>query len=117
MATGRKKILILEDEGLIAMMLEDLVRDLGLAPVVAGTIDDALKVIDGGEIDLAILDYKIRDQNSAPVALTLRHRSIPFIVCSGLNGDGMTGAFDGAPRLGKPFQDSDLRAAIFAALA
>jgi CheY-like chemotaxis protein len=112
-----KTILILEDEPLIAISMEDLVRELGHEPITAGDIDSALRLLDSGAIDLGILDFTIRDRDSGPVASALQQRRIPFIVCSGRELERLAGAFQSAPHLAKPFGDAAFKSAIISALS
>ena len=103
--TSATNILIVEDEPLIAMMLEDFVDVLGHR--VAGTADSvaaALPLVEAGGIDVAILDVNLRGgERSWPVADALADQGVPIIFASG-GGDGdIVDRHRGAPRLDKPF--------------
>jgi DNA-binding response OmpR family regulator len=104
MSTPRR-ILIVEDEPLIAMMLEDFL-DM-LEREVAGTADNvaaALAVIDENEIDAAILDVNLRaGEQSWPIADRLAGKGIPFILATGGAGDMIAEPFRDRPILAKPF--------------
>jgi DNA-binding response OmpR family regulator len=104
MSTPRR-ILIVEDEPLIAMMLEDFL-DM-LEREVAGTADNvaaALAVIDAHEIDAAILDVNLRaGEQSWPIADRLAGKGIPFILATGGAGDMIAEPFRDRPVLSKPF--------------
>jgi DNA-binding response OmpR family regulator len=104
MSTPRR-ILIVEDEPLIAMMLEDFL-DM-LEREVAGTADNvaaALAVIDENEIDAAILDVNLRaGEQSWPIADRLAGKGIPFILATGGAGDMIAEPFRDRPVLSKPF--------------
>jgi DNA-binding response OmpR family regulator len=100
-----RRILIVEDEPLISMMLEDFL-DL-LEREVAGTadnVDAALAVIDGGGVDAAILDVNLRaGEQSWPIADRLAGKGIPFILATGGAGDMIAEPFRDRPVLSKPF--------------
>lgn len=103
--TAPMNVLLVEDEPLIAMMLEDFVDVLG--HTVAGTADcvaAALPLVAAGGIDVAILDVNLRGgERSFPVADALAEQGVPIIFASG-GGDGdIAERHRGAPRLDKPF--------------
>jgi len=104
--TSTKRILIVEDEPLISMVLEDFLD--ALDHQVAGTADcvaAALAQIDDGAApDAAILDVNLRDgEQSWPVAEALAERSIPFILATGGPGDSVPEQWRDRPVLAKPF--------------
>ncbi len=103
--TGPQQILIVEDEPLIAMMLEDFLDVLGKRS--AGTADcvaAALALIEQAQIDAAILDVNLRGgEISTPVAEVLAKRNIPFVFATGGSGDSVDDRFRDRPRLMKPF--------------
>ena len=78
---GARSILIVEDEPLIAMMLEDFLLSLGHE--VSGSCDSvrsALEAIDTVAFDLAILDVNLKGENVWPVATALREKGTPFVL-------------------------------------
>src|SRR5689334_23497704 len=82
--SGQRSILIVEDEPLIAMMLEDFLDSLGHK--VSGTCDTvkcALDEVEKGGFDLAILDVNLKGENVWPVATRLRERNVPFVIATG----------------------------------
>jgi CheY-like chemotaxis protein len=103
--TAPKHILIVEDEPLIAMMLEDFLEVLDQS--VAGSVDSvatALGRIDGGGIDAAILDVNLRGgEKSTPVAEALDAAGIPFVFATGGSDDSVDQRFRDRPVLQKPF--------------
>ncbi|WP_174284695.1 response regulator [Sphingomonas bacterium] len=103
--TSPKRILVVEDEPLIAMMLEDFLEILDKD--VAGTADSvasALALIQTGNVDAAILDVNLRGgEKSAPVADALAARGIPFVFATGGSADSELGLHSDRPRLQKPF--------------
>jgi DNA-binding response OmpR family regulator len=104
MSTARR-ILVVEDEPLIAMMLEDFLDMLGHE--VAGTadcVDGALSAIDAGKPDVVILDVNLRDGETCwPVADRLAERDVPFVLATGGSGDSIVEQHRDRPTLGKPF--------------
>jgi CheY-like chemotaxis protein len=99
------RILLVEDEGLVAMMLEDLVEDLGcqLAGSLA-SVGEALAWIDaGGEADAALLDVNLGGEQVFPVAEALKARGVPFAFTTGY-GETHDPRFKDAILLGKPIR-------------
>lgn len=103
--SGPARILIVEDEPLISMMLEDFLDALDRE--VAGTADNcaqAIERIDQGGIDAAILDVNLRGgEQSWPIAERLAALGVPFILATGGSGDMIAEAFRDRPILAKPF--------------
>ena len=99
------RILVVEDEPLIAMMLEDFLDILGHAVVgAADNVGDALTAIDARELDAAILDVNLRDGETCwPVADKLVERGIPFVLATGGSGNSIAERYRNRPTLGKPF--------------
>lgn len=97
-------VLVIEDEPLIAMMIEDFIDLLGHE--LAGNCDsvaDALIRVEEGGFDVAILDVNLRDGACWPVADLLKTRGIGFVVASGGHVDPPPAAHAGAHQLAKPF--------------
>jgi DNA-binding response OmpR family regulator len=108
------RILIVEDEPLIAMMLEDFVDALdhqvaGLADCIAA----AMPLVEAGAFDAAILDVNLRGgEHCWPVADALRAAGKPFLLASGGNADGAPEVHRTAPMLAKPYTMDGVRAAL-----
>lgn len=100
-----RSILIVEDEPLIAMMLEDFLDLLGHGVAgTAETVADALGAIEAGGVEGAILDLNLRGgEQSTPVADALAARGIPFMFATGGSGDQIPPAHRDRPTLAKPF--------------
>ena len=112
---AKPRILILDDEPLIAMMLQDCLVDLGCEAVgPAYTVEAALALLEGDVVDGAILDVKLAGADSYPVALALQRRSIPFVFATGQGADGIDPRFKSAAILSKPFDFKAVQAAIAA---
>lgn len=115
--SASRSILIVEDEPLIAMMLEDFLESLGHK--VAGTCDtvkEALGHIEKGGFDLAILDVNLKGENVWPVASLLREKKVPFVIATGGHVDPPPVEFNDAPVIEKPYTVDRVTPAIEAAL-
>jgi CheY-like chemotaxis protein len=112
------RILIVEDETMIAMMVEDFLEDLGWDVVGwAGGTERALAMAQDAEIDAALLDINLRGQDTFAVADILSERHIPFVFATGYGTDGVADRFRGVPTLTKPFQRDELGHALQLAMA
>ena len=103
------RILLVEDDGLVAMMLEDLLEDLGcqLAGSIA-SVGEALAWIEaGGEADAALLDVNLGGEPVFPVAEALRARGVPFAFTTGY-AQSHDSRFREAPFIGKPIRPDRL---------
>jgi CheY-like chemotaxis protein len=111
-----KRILLVEDEFLIALTVEDALVDLG-AVVVGPTsnIQDAILLAERETIDAAILDVNINGQSSDAVAEILTNRDIPFVFATGYGAAGLE-RFK-VPVLDKPYTAEKLAAALERAMA
>lgn len=108
-----RRILIVEDESLIAMLLEDLLADIGYTVVAAvPNVDQALTMLATEAVDLAIVDVNLGGTPSFPVADALAKRGIPFLFTTGYGQRGLPEHFAARPVLQKPFRRVDLEAAL-----
>jgi CheY-like chemotaxis protein len=104
------RILVLEDEPLIAVMVQGWLTELGCATVgPAYTVASALALIEQAPLDGAILDVSIGDQDSSAVAEALRRKGVPFAAATGRAPDGLSAAYAGAPSLPKPYDFAAMR--------
>ena len=96
-STGRS-ILIVEDEPLIAMMLEDFLESLGHIVVAScDNVGDALKAVVEDGFEVAILDVNLKGETVWPVAAELRARGVPFVIASGGHVDPPPAEFANVP--------------------
>jgi len=108
-----KKILVVEDEVLIAMVMADQLREAGFDVVEACSMVEAEAVIAGSlDLQLAILDLDLKGHSTAPLAAKLRSKGVPFMVCSGSQVEDVTGIFANVTTLSKPYQDAELLGAV-----
>ncbi|GGE20174.1 response regulator [Aureimonas endophytica] len=113
-----KRVLIVEDEMLVAMNLEDTLTDLGLH--VAGTamqLGPALELARDSAIDVAVLDINLHGGRSYPVADILLQRGVPFVFATGYGHTEGETAYERIPVVTKPYRTIDLETALIAALA
>ena len=108
-----KRILVVEDEMLIALLFEDLLADFDCAVVgPALNINQALEFAQAAIIDAAILDVNLGGDSSFPVADILRRRNVPLIFASGYGSVGLPSEWQGRPLLPKPFVADDVAAVL-----
>ncbi len=106
---AKRRILVVEDEMLIGMLLEDMLGDLGheVAAVVP-RLKDALAAVERETFDLAILDVHLHGESAFPVAEALIARGVPFVFATGYGERGLPETYRGRPVLQKPFAKDDL---------
>ena len=115
--TQVRRVLIIEDEMLIALMLQDMLEDVGLTvEAIANSLASGLEVAARADVQLAILDVNLNGEEAYPIAELLRGRGIPFIFSTGYGAGNLRADFASVPQLVKPYQQDSLRAAIDAAL-
>jgi DNA-binding response OmpR family regulator len=113
------RVLVLEDETLVSMMVEDMLLDLGcevLGPF--AKLDQALEFVgkaDGG-IDAALLDVNLGGIRSFPMAEALADKGVPFVFTTGYDESGLPDAWRGRPTLRKPFMMGEMADALRKAL-
>src|SRR3954467_13189359 len=99
------RILIIEDNSMIRMLLEDMLETLGYAVAgEAAQIDEALEAAKTATFDAAILDVDLAGKSCEPVAQALAARQIPFVFATGYGAQALPEAFRDRPTLKKPFQ-------------
>ena len=118
LAQARPRVLVVEDEYLIRMLLEDMLDELGydLAAGV-GTISEASEVATTGDFHAAILDVNLDGQEIYPVADILASRGLPFVFVTGYGERSLPDPHRGRPALQKPFQADQLKNALADLLA
>jgi CheY-like chemotaxis protein len=110
-----KRVLIVEDESLISMLLEDMVADLGgVVAASASQLGRALEIVNGSDIafDLAVLDVNLGGQEAFPVADVLVERGVPFAFSTGYGASGLPEPWRGRPTLQKPFTEEQVRSVL-----
>ena len=106
-------ILLVEDNALVRLMIAAMVEELGHRVVAqAGTLDEARRLAETAEFDIALLDINLSDQSVAPVAEIIEMRGLPFLFVTGNQTSGLPERLKGKPLLSKPFVASTLGAFI-----
>lgn len=107
------RVLVVEDEALVAMLLEDMLADLGCTVVgPASRIPAALDLVAEGNFDVVILDLNLAGDEVYPVAEALERRNIPYVIATGYGTEGVREPFRSRPMLRKPFRRTDLEQAL-----
>ena len=113
----RPRVLLLEDEGGVALLIEDMLEELGCEVVEsAARLSRAVEAARKTAIDLAVLDVNVGGETSFDFARQLGERGIPFLFSTGYGDGGIPDEFRDRPVVGKPFAMSDLRKALTEAL-
>jgi CheY-like chemotaxis protein len=113
-----KRVLVVEDELMIRMLLEGMLEDLGHTVAgQAGSIEEALALAKQAEFDVALLDVNLNGKPITPVVAVLAARGVPFVFASGYGQRGVPEEYRDSPALQKPFQAEALAAALQAATA
>lgn len=108
-----RRILVLDDEPLIAMLIQEWLAELGcetLGP--AGSVAAALDLIEDTALDGAILDVSLGGENCYSVADVLHQRQVPFAFATGRDAGAIDGRFQGALLLPKPFDLDAIRRVV-----
>ncbi|MGH6728430.1 MAG: response regulator [Pseudolabrys sp.] len=112
------RLLVVEDEYLIRMLLEDMLAELGYAVTAAvGSMAEAKDRAAHGDIDGAILDVNLDGEESYPVAEILAQRGLPFVFVTGYGERNLPESYRDRSALQKPFQAEQLSVALAELLA
>jgi CheY-like chemotaxis protein len=108
-----KRILVVEDEAIIAAFVEDILDDLGATVVgPAYSVTQALKLASAETLDAALLDVNVRDESIVPVRDTLRRRGIPFVFATGYGAERARDVTGDAPVVDKPYSRERIARAL-----
>jgi CheY-like chemotaxis protein len=114
----RARLLVVEDEYLIRMLVEDMLGDLGYEVATAvGTFDEAAEQASKGDFEGAILDVNLDGREIYPVADILTKRGLPFLFVTGYGERSLAPPYQDHMALPKPFQSEQLKAALVKLLA
>lgn len=88
-----RRVMIVEDDPVVAMVVEDTLRGMGLETLVNLSLLDALTELEASDIDAALIDMGLRGENAHPIVLALIACEIPFVVMSGMDQPKLTAEF------------------------
>lgn len=111
-----KRVLLIEDEFLVAAMLTDVLEDAGavvLGP--AANLADGLRMAVAGEFDVAVLDWNLDGERSDPIARTLMAHGAPFLISTGYGA--VAEEFSAIPLLSKPYDTAGIVARLMALMS
>lgn len=113
-----RRVLLVEDEALVAMLLETILEEMGCVAVgPAATVEDGLAMVaDPAPLDAALLDVNVAGQLVFPIAEALKARGVPFVFSTGYSEGGMPEAWRGHATIHKPFTEDAIREALMKAL-
>lgn len=112
----RRKALVVEDEVIISFLVEDLLSEFSCDVSLAANVPSALKLLDEGKPDFAVLDVNVGDEMVFPVAERLKKAGVPFIFTTGYGRGGLPREWADRPVLQKPYDASTLSEALAALL-
>lgn len=116
-SAARRSVLLVEDEVMIRMMVADMLEEIGyIIAAESGDIDDAVRLVQTTDFDIAILDVNVNGKVITPVAEAVQLRGLPFIFATGYGAQGLPEKFRDRPALQKPFQIETLARTIEATL-
>jgi CheY-like chemotaxis protein len=99
-----RRILVVEDEMFVAMLVEDLLADLGCQVVgPAASVEEALRLLNGAALDGALLDVNLGEEKVYPVAEALRRTQVPYVFVTGYGTSGLEQPYRNDPTIQKPF--------------
>lgn len=112
------RVLLVEDDGLVAMLVEDMLDELGFAFAGnPGSVAEGLTAVGQGGFDVAVLDLNLNGERVYPVADALMAAGVPFVFATGYGAAEVPEAYRRWPVAAKPFRLDDLETALKTALA
>ena len=106
----KRRVLVVEDEVIVGMLVEDMLSELGFEVVALSThLDEAVEFARTLDIDVAVLDVNLNGRMSYPVADMLKSRGVPFLFATGYGAKILVPPHNGTPTLQKPFKIDDLQ--------
>lgn len=113
MTARARRAFVVEDEVLVGMMIEEMLRELGYELVALSThLDEALALATTAQFDVALLDINLNGRQSFPVADAIRARGLPVLFATGYGNRILGPAYRDAPILQKPFSLEELQQAL-----
>ncbi len=116
MTDANRRVLIVEDEMFVAILLEDMLAELGYQVAgIASRVSTALPLVETLDFDLAILDVNLAGEMSFPVADAIAEKGLPYLFATGYGRPGIAPTHAHRPVLSKPFSSGELQTAIASA--
>ena len=112
-----RTILMVEDEMLVAMMLEDILQDAGCTVICAGHLEQATLLARERDLDAAVLDENLHGLRSYPAADALAARAIPFVFATGYGDKDLRERYPGCRVIAKPYKGVDVVVALAAVIS
>jgi DNA-binding response OmpR family regulator len=110
MTSGKgKRVLLVEDDPVVAMVVEDTLRDMGLEVFVDLSLVDALGDVESGEFDAAVVDVGLRGEDARAVMVALKEQGVPFMVMSGGDLTTLASEFPAVRMISKPLDMHSLQ--------
>src|SRR5215470_16686735 len=107
------RVLVIEDESMVAMLLEDTLAEIGCEVIgVASRFDDAVAKARLLSFDIAILDVNLNGRNTFSIADWLAEQGVSFVISTGYGRTGLPASLQTAPLLQKPYRQRDLVRAL-----
>jgi CheY-like chemotaxis protein len=107
------RVLVVEDEILIAELMADLLETAGCSVVGPfPQIAEALRAAEAEQFDTALVDIDLAGSRSYPIADALIKRNLPFVFLTGYGRGGLPAQYAKRPIVGKPFQSQDILDAL-----
>ena len=111
-----KRVLVVEDEAIVALLAEDILLDHGAIVVgPAASIEHALELLDVEAIDVGFLDVNLNGERSYCIAERLREQGVPFVFATGYDSPGMVMPV-GIPVINKPYRSDEIASALVSAM-
>ncbi|RXR06600.1 response regulator [Pseudoxanthomonas composti] len=110
------KVLVVEDEPLVAILVEEVMDQAGARATIARDVPQALKALEAERFDAAVVDLNLRGQQSWPVADALVAQGIPYVLATG-NADMGDARLQAAPVVAKPYSATQLVKVLGQAIA
>jgi CheY-like chemotaxis protein len=112
-----RRILVVEDESLVSLMIEDIVAELGCIVVgAAASAAQAAAVVEREAIDCAVLDVALAEGQVFPLADVLAARGVPFVFATAYHPGALDPRYAAVPLVEKPFETGALERAVIAAI-
>ena len=108
---------MVEDDPVVAMVVEDTLRDLGLEVIVDLTLVDALNEIETSEFNAVVIDVGLRGESAHPMMVALQERNVPFVVISGGDLTTLAAEFPQVRMMSKPLDMKSLQQVVQELLA